>query len=105
MKRQTWAVAGALCAGLFLFNAPLAAQSSMGSQSMGMTDAQVTAKLKAAGYTDVHGVEHEGDHFDAEAMKGGKKVHLHVDAKSGAITKASHENEEEENEEHEHHPQ
>ncbi|MGN6457447.1 MAG: PepSY domain-containing protein [Achromobacter mucicolens] len=102
MKRQAWALAGALCAGLFLFDAPLVAQSSMGSHSMGMSDAQVTAKLKAAGYTDVHGVEHEGDHYDADAMKNGKAVHLHVDAKSGAISPAPRENEEDER--HEHHP-
>lgn len=104
MQRHTWALAGALCAGLFLFGAPVVAQSSMDSQSsMGLTDAQVTAKLQAAGYTDVHGVEHEGDHFDADAMKSGKPVHLHVNAKTGAIMPANHENESEENEEHEHH--
>ncbi|NUO71683.1 MAG: PepSY domain-containing protein [Frateuria sp.] len=104
MRRQNLALACALCAGLFLFNLPLAAQSYSGSQSsMGMTEAQVTTKLQAAGYTNVHGVEHEGDHYDADAMKNGKAVHLHVDAKSGAVTLAPHENEQEENEEHEHH--
>lgn len=70
-----------------------------------MTVAQVTQKLEAAGYTKVHGVEKEGTHFDADAMKDGKAVHLHVDAKSGAIAVANdeHEEEEEEAEEHEHH--
>lgn len=103
MRRHTWTSAGALCAGLFLFNAPIAAQSAMGSQSMGLTDAQVTAKLQAAGYTNVHDVEHEGDHFDAEAMKNGKTVHVHVDAKTGAIMPANNEDESKENEQHEHH--
>lgn len=103
MRRHTWTSAGALCAGLFLFNAPIAAQSAMGSQSMGLTDAQVTAKLQTAGYTNVHDVEHEGDHFDAEAMKNGKTVHVHVDAKTGAIMPANNEDESKENEQHEHH--
>ena len=103
MQRHSWALAGALCAGLFLFNAPAAGQSSMSQSSMGLTDAQVTAKLQAAGYTNVHDVEHEGDHFDAEAMKNGKTMHVHVDAKTGAIMPANDENESEENEEHEHH--
>jgi hypothetical protein len=104
MKRQTWTLAGALCAGLFLFNAPIAAQSSMGSQSMRMTEAQVTAKLQAAGYTKVRGVEHEGDHFDADAMKDGRSVHVHVDAKTGAIKPANKESEEEEGHEAHEHP-
>ena len=68
-----------------------------------MTTAQVKQKLEAAGYTKVHGVEKEGTHFDADAMKDGKAVHLHVDAKSGAISVANDEHEEEEAEEHEHH--
>jgi hypothetical protein len=67
-----------------------------------MTDAQVTAKLQAAGYTKVHDVEREGSHFDADATKDGKAVHLHVDAATGEIKQVAHE-EEEENEEHEHH--
>lgn len=103
MKRQTWASASALCAGLFLFNASVAAQSPMNSQSP-LTDAQVTAKLQAAGYTKVHDVEHEGDHYDADAMKDGRTVHVHVDARSGAITPANNKNEKEENEGYEHHP-
>lgn len=102
MKRQTWTLAGALCAGLFLFNAPVIAQSSMDTQPS-MTDAQVTAKLQAAGYTNVHGVELEGDHYDADATQGGRMVHVHVNAKSGAITTANDENEDEEHEEHERH--
>jgi predicted aspartyl protease len=105
MQRQTWALTGALCAGLFLFNSPIAAQSSMESQSsMDLTDAQVTAKLQAAGYSNVRDVEHEGDHYDADAMKNGRKVHVHVDARSGAITPANGEKDNEEHEEHEHHP-
>ena len=100
MKRQTWTLAGALCAGLFVFNAPVIAQSSMDVQPS-MTDAQVTAKLQAAGYTNVHDVELEGDHYDADATQGGRMVHVHVDEKSGAITADNDENEDEEHEEHE----
>jgi len=61
-----------------------------------LTIAQVTAKLKAAGYTSVHAVESEGRHFDADAIKDGRPVHLHVDAKTGAIRPVAHETEEEE---------
>jgi hypothetical protein len=68
-----------------------------------LTAAQVTTKLEAAGYTKVHGIEKEGTHFDADAMKDGKAVHLHVDAKSGAIAVANNEHDEEEEEEHEQH--
>ena len=106
MQRQTWALAGALCAGLFLFNAPAAAQTPMNSgtpSSMQMTDAQVTAKLQAAGYTNVSNIRREGDHFDAQAMKGGRTVHVHVDARTGAITPTNYRSEqEEESEQHEH---
>jgi len=100
MQRQILALAGALCAGLFMASAPIAAQSSMGSQSL-LTGAQVTAKLQAAGYTNVHDVEREGDHYDADAVKDGRAVHMHVDRKTGAITPANHENETKEKEERE----
>ena len=68
-----------------------------------MTSAQVAEKLQAAGYTKVHGIEKEGTHFDVDAMKDGKAVHLHVDARTGDIMVANDENESEEAEEHEHH--
>lgn len=64
--------------------------------SQALTQAQVTAKLKAAGYTNVHAVELEGRHFDADATKDGQPVHLHVDANTGAIRPVAHESEEEE---------
>lgn len=104
MLRQTCALAAIACAGLFLFDAPVfaqvSAQSSMSSQSsMGMTDAQVTAKLQAAGYSNVKNVKQEGDHFDADATKNGKSVHVHVNARTGAITPANNENENDEDEE------
>jgi hypothetical protein len=102
MKRQTWTSAGALGTGLFVFNAPVIAQSSMDTQPS-MTDAQITAKLQAAGYTNVHDVELEGDHYDADATQGERMVHVHVDAKSGAITTADDENENEEHEGYERH--
>jgi hypothetical protein len=74
------------------------------TDTTGMTSAQVTAKLQAAGYTKVHGVEREGAHFDADAMKDGKPVHLHVDATTGSIKAVANESEEEEEaEEHEQH--
>jgi predicted aspartyl protease len=89
-----------------LFSALLLASSGalgaqVGAKAGDMTSAQVTAKLQAAGYASVHHVAREGDHFDADATKNGKPVHLHVDAKTGAITPVA--NEKEEGEEHEEH--
>ncbi|GAB3344910.1 PepSY domain-containing protein [Lysobacter tyrosinilyticus] len=68
-----------------------------------LTSEQVKSRLEAAGYTNVHDLEREGAHFDADAMKDGKAVHLHVDVRSGAITPVADEAEEEE--EHESHRQ
>ena len=101
MKGPSWTLAGALCAGLLFFHPSVVAQSTPNTYSL--TETQVAAKLQAAGYTNVHGIEHEGDHFDADATKDGKPVHLHVDAKTGAIVPANKEHESEENEEHERH--
>jgi hypothetical protein len=39
-------------------------------------------------------IEREGKHFDADATKDGKSVHLHVNATTGAITPMAHEDEE-----------
>jgi hypothetical protein len=66
-----------------------------------LTEDQVKAKVEAAGYTNVHDIEREGKHFDADATKDGKSVHLHVDATTGAIKPMAHEDEE--HEEHEKH--
>ena len=75
----------------------------MHRQILALAGAQVTAKLQAAGYTNVHAVEREGDHYDADAMKDGHAVHMHVDRKSSATTAANDENETEEKEERERH--
>ena len=75
----------------------LSASSAVASgQATGMTEAQVTTKLQAAGYTKVHGVKREGKHFDADATKDGRTVHLHVDAATGAVSEVADESEEEE---------
>lgn len=90
MQHQTHILAGAIAA-LLGCAAVVAAQT----QPSAMTEAQVTAKLQAAGYTRVHRVEREGSHFDADAMMKGRAVHLHVDANTGAIRQVAHESEEE----------
>lgn len=105
MLRQTCVLSAVVCAGLLLFDVPVfaqvPAQSPMNSQSpMGMTDAQVTQRLQAAGYSNVKNVKREGDHFDADATKNGMSVHVHVNARTGAITPANNENENEEHEKH-----
>jgi cytochrome c556 len=51
-----------------------------------LTVDQVKAKIEAAGFTNVSDIRREEDHFDAKAMKDGKKVILEVDAKTGSIT-------------------
>lgn len=75
----------------------VAAQTS--SQAGGMSNADVIAAVEAAGYTNVREIEREGSHFDAEATKDNRTVHLHIDAKTGAVQQAD--NESEEGEEHE----
>jgi len=96
MKYERTILAGTLCGLLLIAGGPVVAQKTT---ETALTAAQVTAKLQAAGYTKIHGVELEGSHFDAEAMKDGKAVHLHVDSKTGAIARADNESEEEEEEE------
>ncbi|UHQ19354.1 PepSY domain-containing protein [Lysobacter sp. KIS68-7] len=97
IRSATWLCASA--AALFCVASLATAQTA--SQPATLTESQVTAKLTEAGYTKVHGVEKEGTHFDADAMKDGKAVHLHVDAMTGAIT--ANPNESEESEAHEKH--
>jgi hypothetical protein len=99
MKQHYLAIAGTLA---FLLGGTALAQSS--GKAAAMTEADVTTRLQAAGYTGIHDVEREGKHFDAEATtKDGKPVHLHIDVRTGAITRVAAESEEEEeHEEHEH---
>jgi hypothetical protein len=100
MKLRNQLAAGAAGVLLFCLSGAGLGQSAAPS----LTEAQVAAKLKAAGYINVHDVELEGRHFDAEATKDGKPVHLHVDARTGAIHPVANESEEdEEAEEHERH--
>jgi hypothetical protein len=52
-----------------------------------LTAAQVKRRVEVAGYTNVQDVKKEGHHFDAWATaRDGKRVSLHVDAKTGVIT-------------------
>ena len=62
-----------------------------------LTQDQVKAKVKEAGYTHISDIRLEKDHYDVTAMKDGKKVVIDVDAKTGAISP------EEEHEQNEHH--
>jgi hypothetical protein len=92
MRQQYLGMAGALA---FLLGGSALAQS--GGKAAAITEAEVSTRLQAAGYTDIHDVEREGKHFDADATsKDGKPVHLHIDARTGAITQVANESEEEE---------
>lgn len=86
---------------LALFTGALMIGAGAQAADKALSEADVKAKLEAAGYTNVHEVEREGKHFDADAMKDGKAIHLHVDAMTGAITPSP--NEDEEHEKHEKH--
>jgi cytochrome c556 len=72
----------ALTGAVLLF--ALAEQASAADEEL--TVDQVKAKIEAAGFTNVSDIRREEDHFDAKAMKDGKKVILEVDAKTGQIT-------------------
>jgi hypothetical protein len=50
-----------------------------------MTDAQIQAKLKADGYTNVQITEHDRDHVDVKATKNGKTEKLAVNPQTGAV--------------------
>lgn len=72
----------------FISITPIAFASAMAigtAFAADLTAADVKTKLEAAGYSDVREVRREHGHFDAEATKDGKEVHLDVDAKTGAI--------------------
>lgn len=56
-----------------------------GAASAQMSDAQLKAKIEAQGYTSVRITEHDKDHVDVTAMKGGKKVKLAADPKTGQV--------------------
>ena len=51
-----------------------------------LTQDQVKAKVKEAGYTHVSDIRLEKDHYDVTAMKDGKKVVIDVNATTGAIS-------------------
>ena len=64
----------------------LALAGQAGAADEELTVDQVKAKIEAAGFTNVSDIRREEDHFDAKAMKDGKKVILEVDARTGTIT-------------------
>ncbi|KGQ18118.1 Propeptide PepSY amd peptidase M4 [Lysobacter dokdonensis DS-58] len=82
MKRKT----------LFLLSLALASGVAFAQQpatqpvQAAMTDAQVHAKLEAAGYTNVNDVKFEDGVWKADAKSAdGNRVDVRIDAKSGAI--------------------
>lgn len=101
MQQRSMTLTSTLCALLLGISGVALAQKTRSSE---MTSGTVTEKLQAAGYTNVHDVEREGSHFDADAMKDGRPVHLHVDARTGAIEAVANENEEDEKQEAHEHP-
>ncbi|MCW3149731.1 PepSY domain-containing protein [Stutzerimonas stutzeri] len=49
---------------------------------------QAVEKAKAAGYTELHGIEADDDGWEGEGMKqDGKKYEFSIDGKTGELTK------------------
>jgi hypothetical protein len=48
---------------------------------------QVKQKLMDAGYTSITELEADDGHWEGEGVKNGVKMELHVDPKTGAVTK------------------
>lgn len=59
--------------------------SAAGQPGTIMSEGDVREKLMAEGYTDVGNVKREGNIYSADAMKGGSKVSLSIDARDGKI--------------------
>ena len=53
-----------------------------------LTEAQVTEKLLAQGYTKVIKLEADDGHWEGDAVKDGRTFEIHVDPHSGALTKS-----------------
>ncbi len=66
-------------------NQPMTNAPSGKAATKPMTEAEVRQELQKQGYTNVSNVKKQGEHFEANAMKDGKRVALEVDAKSGKI--------------------
>lgn len=79
----TAAALAALLAGPALAQPDAAAGTSL-------TAEQVTAKLQAAGYTNVHDVEYDDGQWEADAVSAdGRSVDLEIDPRTGAVTHES----------------
>ncbi|MCQ4262180.1 PepSY domain-containing protein [Stutzerimonas stutzeri] len=49
---------------------------------------QAVEKAKAAGYTELHGIEADGNGWEGEGMKqDGKKYEFKIDGRTGEVTK------------------
>ena len=53
-----------------------------------MAKADITKMLQDKGYTDIRKLEADDGHWEGNATKDGRKVEVHVDPHSGAITKS-----------------
>lgn len=77
-------VAGTAVAGARDLAIAQAANTRSGASMM--SDAEITQKLQAEGYTNVQLGEHERGKIDATATKNGQDVDLEIDAQSGAVS-------------------
>jgi hypothetical protein len=50
-----------------------------------LSERDVREKLMAEGYSDIGSLKREGNIYSTDAMKGGRKVGLSIDARSGKI--------------------
>lgn len=59
------------------------ASFTLAQQAKTMSDAQITQKLQAQGYSNVQIKEHDKDHVDVSATKDGKRMELSVNPQTG----------------------
>ena len=92
MKRLTIStIAAAYCVGSM--GMALAANDTSGTSSGAsaqtgsspMSDSQIQQELQSAGYTNIQGLKHEGDHVNVTATKNGQTTKLVVDARTGHV--------------------
>ncbi|HYD50280.1 MAG TPA: PepSY domain-containing protein [Terriglobales bacterium] len=68
--------------------ATIASADTAAGNHSSLSPAQIASKLEAAGYTNVHDIEYDGTHWEAEATSSaGKPVDLEIDGQSGAVTR------------------
>lgn len=67
----------------FAQTSPPPSPTSPPAQARNLTESEIHQGLQAEGYTDIKTLKTNGDEYQLEAKKGGEKVMLVVDARTG----------------------